>query len=70
MSDGQMEWPVTVETLPDRRRQALKVAVADDEMVLIIGRTVIVLPPSSDDQLCEAIRKGREVQQQMGRGLT
>lgn len=65
-----MEWPVTVETLPDHTRQSLNVTVEDGEVVVVPPPRPFIVPPSSDDDLCDAIRQARQVQQGMGRGLT
>lgn len=69
VSDGQqMEWPVPVETLPGRNRQDLKVIIEGGDVVMVPPKSPYVLPPSSDDQLVEAIRDAREVQRMMDRG--
>lgn len=72
MPDGSMmEWPVPVITRIDTQKRDLTVGVLDGEVVMQqpgAGAPVII-PPSSDDALCDAVRRARAVASQMGRGL-
>lgn len=70
MSDGLMEWPVPVVTRIGAQKRDLTVSVLDGEVVMQppAGAQVII-PPTSDDALCEAIRSARQVASQLGREL-
>ena len=61
MADGQqMEWPVPVVTRVTAQRRQMTVLVGEDhEVVLAFGEARVTLPPTSDEQLCDAIRDAR-----------
>jgi hypothetical protein len=71
MTDGQMEWPVPVVTKADAQRRVLIFTVDEEgEVVADPPRTPFIIPASSDDQLCDAIRDARKVAKGMGQGLS
>lgn len=71
MSDGQMEWPIPVVTKGERpERAALTVAVVDGQVVAIPPDKPFVIPPDSDREWHDALRRARRVQLQLGHGFS
>lgn len=70
MSDGQLEWTVPVVTKADSTRRLLRLTIEDGEVVGHLQGADFIVPPSSDDAWCDAITRARQVQSQMGRGLS
>jgi hypothetical protein len=67
-----MVWPVPVVRLAaDRSRRQFRIWVLDGDVVVQTpDGTIYEIPPSSDTELCDAIREARNVANHMGRGLS
>lgn len=64
LSSGQMDirrWEVPVLVGPDLHLESLVIFVARGQVHGRLGAEPIVIPPQSDDLLCESIRQAREV---------
>lgn len=67
-----MVWPVPVVTLVDTRRQQLVYRVTETgDLVLQLpaGVREVVIPPTSDDEMCDSFHQARAVANAMGTGL-